>query len=257
MFEQLSKLEKKKFSLLLYGVEGIGKTSAGAWTSKPCFITAKKEHGVYRLLQRKLIPSGTKTLQPVSSYDEFIEQLNWLKTAKHDRATVVIDSIGFIEELARQKVCKEKFNDDWGETGFTAFQKGPALVSDELWPQMLDVLEDLRSRMHIVILGHSVTRTHKNPNGTDFEQYTINLHKNVLDKLYAWVEAAFFYESDVETQKEGLRTKATDISRVLVTDTQPYCRAKNRFGLNKFETIPDNKEEAKKVFQNIYKKMMT
>ena len=46
MFEKLEELSAKKFALLLYGVEGVGKTTAATCTPKPVFITAKKEHGI-------------------------------------------------------------------------------------------------------------------------------------------------------------------------------------------------------------------
>jgi len=97
----LTKVERGRLSrpprILLYGVEGIGKSTFGSQAPKPIFI--QTEDGLNEINCDKF---------PLArSYDDVALALGELRAEKHDYETVVIDSLDWLERMIWDKVCQD------------------------------------------------------------------------------------------------------------------------------------------------------
>jgi hypothetical protein len=82
---------------LLYGTEGVGKSTLCSHAPNPIFVGAEK---------------GTEQLDvarfpQTESIGDLLDQLRALQTQKHEFDTVVLDSLDWIEPLIWKAVCDE------------------------------------------------------------------------------------------------------------------------------------------------------
>src|SRR5271165_6939092 len=78
---------KKPFTVLVYGVDGVGKTTFAAGAPNPIFIG--QEHGSNNLdVSRGRAPKD---------FDEIVADLKELRDDQHDYKTVVLDSLDWME----------------------------------------------------------------------------------------------------------------------------------------------------------------
>ena len=83
--------------VLLYGVEGIGKSTFGSQAPKPIFL--QTEDGLDEI-DCDRFPLATK-------FDDVIAALKSLAAEKHDYESVVIDSLDWLERLVWDKLCQQ------------------------------------------------------------------------------------------------------------------------------------------------------
>ena len=81
--------------ILLYGVEGIGKSTFGSLAPKPIYI--QTEDGLDEIDCDKF-PLAT-------TYNDVVGALTELRAEQHDYETVVIDSLDWLERLVWDKLC--------------------------------------------------------------------------------------------------------------------------------------------------------
>ena len=83
--------------ILVYGTEGIGKSTFGSQAPKPIFV--QTEDGLDELDCDKF-PLAT-------NYDDVLTALTELKTQAHDYESIVIDSLDWLERLIWDKLCAQ------------------------------------------------------------------------------------------------------------------------------------------------------
>jgi len=106
---------------LIYGTDGVGKSSWTSHAPRPIFIGAEK---------------GTEQLDvarfpQTESIGELLAQVCALQTEKHDFNTVVLDSLDWVEPLIWKAVCDEAKVDSI-EQAFGGYGKGYVRALD-LW----------------------------------------------------------------------------------------------------------------------------
>src|SRR5262249_38388869 len=82
--------------LMVYGTEGIGKSTFAAGAPQPVFI--QTEDGLDQI-DCAHFPLAT-------SYEDVVAALSELRTEAHDYESVVIDSLDWLERLLWDKVCR-------------------------------------------------------------------------------------------------------------------------------------------------------
>ena len=112
-----------------------------------------------------------------------LEAIGHLQSQDHAFKTLVIDTINGVERLCHENVCHEHFGDDWGDSGFAGYARGPRLAVPDI-TMLLGRLDALRTAkgMSIILLAHATTATFKNPEGPDCDRYTPALHKDTLER---------------------------------------------------------------------------
>lgn len=207
---------------LLAGPEGIGKSTFGAHAPRPIFLCAE---------------DGTSELDIVrfpepQSWADVLDAVRTLTTDEHDYQTLVLDTLDWLEPMLWRGICAR---DRKGSIEDYGYGKGYVAALEE-WRVLISVLEGLRRarRMHVVMLAHTTIRTFKNPEGDDYDRYTLKLHEKAGGLLKEWVDAVLFanYETFVATEKGAIKGKGFQGgARFIHTERRAAWDAKNRYGL--------------------------
>ena len=204
---------------LLYGAEGVGKSSLAARAPNPIFFDC--EGGSGRVLAVRYPFRDDADGHRPRSMDEIYAGIDELMTSEHEFQTLVIDTVDALEALVWKRCCdrysgsKNSINkngkalesiEDFG------FAKGYIVAVDE-WRLLCSALDRLRSKrgMTIVLLGHSVIRTFKNPLGDDYDRIQLRVHDKAAGFLKEWADVVgycAFDEGGAPLSDGDLRAKA-------------------------------------------------
>ena len=220
--------------LIIYGTEGVGKSSIGASASRPVFQMTRGETGLLPLLDSGRIPP-TPHFPEILTWSELLDATNLLIDQPHDYRTLVVNTLNGAERLCHEHVCRRDYGGRWGRDGFTSFMQGYDVALAD-WREYLDRLDRLRAtrRMGIIALAHSRISTFKNPEGADYDRFVPDLHMKTWALTHKWADAVIFlnYETFVDSDRTELRGKGKGGSRrKLYTQRTAAFDAKNRHGL--------------------------
>ena len=206
--------------IVLFGPDGIGKSTTASEAPKPIFLGS--EDGTARL--------DVSRFPEPSSWEDILGAVDVLLNESHDYETFVLDTIDWAEPLCWDYVCQRdgKANiEDYG------YHKGYITAVDQ-WRVFLHKLDTLRKtrNMRIILLGHSVIKLFKNPQGDDYDRYEMKLEKKAAAIVREWADCVLFANYETFTREAGGRTKGIDNgARVLYTERRAAYDAKNRQGL--------------------------
>lgn len=214
---------KEPWRVLLFGVEGIGKTSFGAAMPKPIFIDAESGSGQLDVA-RFPVPQN---------FNDVLDAIRELRETPHDFSTLVIDTVDWLEALIWRHICVRDRVHDIEEYGFG---KGFNVALEE-WRILIRDLETLErgKGMNICLLGHSHVKTFKNPEGSDFDRYEPQVHQKAAGVLKQWPRAVLFAHYEQYAEKENryaLKAKGVATGeRLMFTNRTAAYDAKNRYEL--------------------------
>lgn len=234
--------------IVLTAIQGWGKTTMAANSPQPLILMAQGETGYETLLAHNLVPEVPRAR--VASWPQLLSTLDILIALKDfPYKTIVFDALGGFERLCHQEVCERDLDGDWGEKGFTGFQRGYKMASND-WIQFLQRLDTLRDTHSpdILILSHCKVETFKNPLGTDYDRYISNVNKVTWDLTNEWVDVVLFCNFYSVVDARGKRpTKGKGIggkTRVIYTEHRDAYDAKNRHNLPEEIQIPNDRDQA-------------
>jgi len=214
---------QEPWRLLLFGVEGIGKTSFGASMPDPIFVDAESGSGQ---LETARFPTP-------QNFADVLDAIRELRDGKHEYKTAVFDTVDWIEALIWRHICARDRMNDVEEYGFG---KGFNVALEE-WRRFIRDLEMLERQrgMNVLLLGHSHVKTFKNPEGEDFDRYEPQVHAKAAGVLKQWPRAVLFahYEQYAEKQSR-YQLKAKGVAtgeRLVFTNRTAAYDAKNRYDL--------------------------
>lgn len=207
--------------VLLYGVEGVGKSSWAANAPSPIFLDL--EGGTDRL--------DVARFPKPETWDDVMQAINQLTLDQHDYKTLVVDTLDALEPLCWAHVCGSEY------PNIEAFGYGKGYTAAlDAWRVFVAALERLiRQRgMGVILLAHSWIRPFKNPEGDDFDRYELKLNLKAGGFLKEWSEAVLFarYETfaNKDTKTKRVRGVSTGARIVHTVRTAAYD-AKNRYNL--------------------------
>lgn len=231
--------------IIVNAVEGWGKTTLAAHTPNPLIVMAAGETGYETLLGSGLVPSVDAA--KVATWSETLALVDELIENASGHKTLVFDAMGGFERQCHEHVCLRDFDGDWGERGFSSFQKGYDLAVAD-WLHLLSRLDRLRDThgVMVLMLAHSKVKSFKNPMGADFDRYISDVHEKTWAVTAKWADAVFFgnFYTIVEGGKTGDRPKKGKgiggVDRVLYTERRDAFDAKNRYGMPEVVDIPND-----------------
>ena len=208
---------------VLYGPEGIGKSTFASHFPDPVFIDT--EGGTKRLNVARL-PQPT-------SWAMLLDEVAEVRKGNVPCGTLVLDTADWAERLCIQAVCaRAKVNgiEDFG------YGKGYTYVKEE-FSKLLDALEEVLNAGHnVVMLAHAAITKFEQPDAVgNYDRWSMKTSKQVAPLLREWCDMLLFanYKTVVEKAGSGpnAKNKASGGRRVLYTTHHPCWDAKNRFGL--------------------------
>jgi hypothetical protein len=210
---------------LIYGVDGVGKTTACSHAPNPVFIGAEK--GTEQLDVARF--PQTETIQ------DLLDQLRALQTQKHEFDTVVLDSLDWIEPLIWKAVCDEAKVESI-EQAFGGYGKGYVRALD-LWRLLLKELAILNRSMHVLMIGHAQIKSFQDPDlASAYDRYQLKINDKAAALVREAADAVLFARFETEVIRDGGngRSKARvrgEGVRIMYTESRPAFDAKNRFNL--------------------------
>ena len=218
--------------ILIYSVQGLGKTTFASTFEKPIIIRTEDGAGAID------VPTFPNLVTTFGDMEEAITALH----GEHEFKTVVIDSLDWLEPIVwakqmemapfSEKGREIKTIEDYG------FGKGYAMSLD-WWRYLMGGFDSLRltKGMNIVLLAHSEVKRYDSPESDPFDRYGIKLHKGAFALWQEWSDMNLFcnyktriHSADVGFNKEVKRGEGSG-ERVIYTEERPAYLAKNRWGL--------------------------
>jgi AAA domain len=177
---------------LFYGPEGVGKSSLAADAPKPLFLDV--EGGADNIDVARYVFRDEEGGHVPRSYADVISAIeDLIANPGHGYETLVIDTIDALEALVHRHVC-----DVGGKTSIEefGFGKGYQVALDE-FRVFLRLLDSLRAKgVQVVMLGHSIVKTFKNPEGEDFDRYQLRVHDKAGGLIKEWCDVVGFVRFD-------------------------------------------------------------
>lgn len=210
--------------VVIYGPEGIGKSTFAAQAPEPLFIDT--EGSTARMDVRRL-PAPT-------SYMMIQEEIRYVIANPSLCKTLVLDTADWAERLCRDAVCAK--NSKAGLEDF-GYGKGYSYVFED-FGRMLNLLDQVTDRgINVIITAHAAMRKFEQPDESGaydrWELKLINAQKcSIANMLKEWADMVLFanYETFV-IKNEDKKNKVAGGKRVMYTTHHPCWDAKNRFGL--------------------------
>lgn len=217
--------------IVLYGTKGVGKTTFAAGAPAPVLLAL--EDGVGLLDVPHWRPA---------SFAEVMEAVGALYVEEHDRKTLIVDSLDWLEPPVWAETCQRH---GWGSIEAPGYGKGFVAAAD-VWREYIEGIRALRDDkgMTIVQLAHESIKRFDNPETEPYDRYQIKLHDRASALLQEHADVVAFMtfktfvtQSDVGFNKKVARAIGTG-DRELRTEERPAHLAKNRYGMPPAIALP-------------------
>lgn len=209
--------------IVLMGVEGVGKSTAGAQMDAPIFLCS--EDGLVGPQFR-----DTKHFS-AADWEQVLGFLDYLLDSPHPYKTVVVDTVDWLEPKLYHFICKRDGEKDIESYGFG---KGYTAAATEFrkFVRRLDSLN--RKGMAVLVLAHTQVKAFNNPTGENYDRYEPKADKKVAGIIKEWADAVLFAEFQTFAVKTKGASKAKGVGgqeRIVHTQRSAGWDAKNRYGL--------------------------
>ena len=213
--------------IMVYGVEGIGKSTFGAGAPNPVYILTEDGLGSLKVDHFPL----------ATSFQDVMDAIASLYKDNHAFETVVIDSLDWLEAIIQREIEQKYDAQD------LAYGKG-SLIAAERWREILDGLNALRNDkgMIVILVAHTTIKRFDSPEVEPYDRYQPKLQERSNAVVREWADAVLFanYKTIVKKDDVGFnQTNNRGIStgeRLLFTSERPAYMAKNRYNMP--ESIP-------------------
>jgi hypothetical protein len=213
--------------VMIYGVEGIGKSTFAAGSPDPIFILTEDGLGSLAVDHFPL----------AKEFKDVVNAIGTLVESDHKYRSVALDSLDWLETLIWRDI-ESKY-----EAKELAYGKGAVIAADK-WREILDGFNTLRNDkgMSVILIAHTTIKRFDSPEVEPFDRYQPKLQERSNALIREWCDAVFFANYKVIVKKDDVgfnKTNNRGIStgeRLLHTTERPAYMAKNRYNLP--ETIP-------------------
>lgn len=213
---------QKPQKVVIYGPEGIGKTTFAAQFPAPVFIDT--EGSTYHM--------NVKRTQKPQSWQELMEQVQQISKSPGICKTLVLDTADWAEMICTECVCskyQKKGIEDFG------YGKGYVFLQEEFGRLLNALTEVINSGMNVVLAAHAKMRKFEQPDEMGaYDRWEMKLSKQVAPMVKEWADMVLFanYKTyAVAVDDKGKKHKAQGGKRVMYTSHHPCWDAKNRHSL--------------------------
>ena len=225
------------YKTVIYGPEGIGKTTFAAQFPDPLFIDT--EGSTARM--------DVARLPKPSSSTHLKEMINYVIQNKPCK-TLVIDTADWAERLLADDLLV-RWKVDGIEKVDGGYGKGYTYLGEDFGRMLNKLTEVVDSGINVVITAHAWIRPFSPPDETtSYDRWELKLQKKCAPLLKEWADMILFvnYDVFVVTTKDK-KGKGQGGKRIMHTTHNPAWDAKNRDGLP--EELPFEFSQIAHLFQ--------
>ena len=206
--------------VVLYGVEGIGKSTFASQFPAPLFIDTE---------------GSTKNLDIArfdkpTSWQMLLQEVRYVVQTPNCCKTLVIDTADWAEQLEIADLCARK---KWSGIEDPGYGRGYQYSADE-FGKLLNLLSEVTERgVHVVMTAHACLRKVELPDELGaFDHWEMKTTKKVAPMIREWADLVLFANYKTYAVKtEAGKVKGQGGERRMYTTHHPCWDAKNRFGL--------------------------
>ena len=210
------------YKVIVYGVEGIGKTTFASQFPDPLFIDT--EGSTARM--------DVARLDKPSSWAHLADMVNFVIREKPCQ-TLIIDTADWAEDLCTEYVIssggeKIKSIEDYG------YGKGYTILAEQFGRFLNKLTEVTNAGIHVVLTAHAMMRKFEQPDEMGaYDRWELKLEKKVAPLVKEWADMILFanYKTMVIEDSKTKTKKGTGGQRIMYTTHHPAWDAKNRDGL--------------------------
>ena len=223
------KIPKAK-KVVVYGTEGIGKSTFASQFPDPLFIDTE---GSTRELD-------VARFDPPTSWTMLKSQVEYVGKYPDVCRTLVIDTADWAERIMIESLCREK---GWDGLEGAGYGKGYTYAAEE-FGKLLNRLSDVVDKgINVVITAHAEMKKVELPEEIgSYDHWSMKTSKKVSPMIREWADMVLFANYKVmvvNVDGQGAtkgKNKAQGGRRVMYTNHTPFWDAKNRYGLK--EELP-------------------
>ena len=217
---------KKAKKVVIYGPEGIGKSTFASKFPDPVFIDTE---GSTNDMDVARLPRPT-------SWIMLLEELQYVEKNPGVCKTLVIDTIDWAEQLCVEHICAKH-----NKSGIEDFGYGNGYVyTKEEFGRFLNTLTDvIETGVNVVLTAHAQLRKFEQPDEMGaYDRWELKLGKKTQSQtsplVKEWADMLLFcnYKTySIAVDDKGKKHKAQGGKRVMYTCHHPCWDAKNRYNL--------------------------
>ena len=210
--------QKRPQKVVIYGPEGIGKTTFASKFPDPLFIDT--EGGSSHLDVRRIQKPETWT-ELLGILKEIIQE----KPCK----TVVMDTADWAEQLIIDHVCTK-----YKQPSIEAFGygKGYYYIGEEFSKMLITFDRIINAGINVVVVAHAKMRKFEQPDEMGaYDRWEMKLTRQSAPLLKEWADMVLFLNYKTFVVTDGNKNKAQGGKRVMYASHHPCWDAKNRHGL--------------------------
>lgn len=201
--------------ILIYGAEGIGKSTLASQFPDPVFIDTE---GSTKQLDVARLPVP-------ETWGDIISQVKYI--ANNDVCkTLVIDTADWAEMLCIKALCGSKSIEDFG------YGKGYVMLAERFQELLTELNKVIASGVHVVLTAHAQMRKFEQPDEMGaYDRWELKMQKKTAPLVKEWSDMILFCNYLTHVVEKDGKKKAQGGERVMYTTHHPCWDAKNRFGL--------------------------
>lgn len=197
--------------ILLYGMEGIGKSTFAANMPDPIFI--QTEDGLDNI--------DCARFPLAESFDVACRQLETILNEPNDFKTVVVDSVDWLERHIFAAVCDAEGVENIEKIGYG---RGYVMALD-YWRRLFRLTDQLRAGGRITLfLAHAVQENYSDPEVANLTRFTPRLDKRARSLMSEYVDLILLATRELGAAR-------ADSPRVVKTEAAPQQVAKSRYAI--------------------------
>lgn len=225
-FPITSGVQKKAQKAVIYGPEGIGKSTMAARFPGALFIDT----------EGSTAGMNVDRLPAPASWSMLMDEVRYVRDNPSLCRTLVLDTADWAAQLCTRHICEKadkKSIEDFG------YGKGYVYVAEE-FGRLLNLLQEVADRgVHVVLTAHAKIRKFEQPDEMGaYDRWELKLagkeEKSLSALVKEWADLVLFanYKTySVAVDDKGQKRKAQGGARVMYTTHHPCWDAKNRHGL--------------------------
>lgn len=224
--------------IILYGEEGIGKSTLAAQFPRPIFI--QTENGLGQINCAKFPLCQT--------YDDALDCIKAIANEDNKYFTLVIDSLDWLEKLIHERIPDHPENKYRKEVADLEFGRGYTWAMD-YWQQIFDQLDAVAKFRNVVLIAHAKPETVKDPERGAYNVISPAIQGLPQKKFVEWADAILYAHVPISLDQVKVGMSGTmpvaqtkkvaggGIVRQLRCIRGAAVRAKNRYSMPEILTL--------------------